>query len=361
MRNITDSFSNNYVEARSKFIGAAENAGAEIQSVEHPLNGPRGEHLFMDFAVFGPGDAENAIVITSGTHGPELFCGSGVQVQLLSMPGELDKYRDTRLVFVHAHNPYGCAWLRRVNEDNIDINRNYCDFDRLYPQNEAYNSVRDLFLPKEFNDDARNAILAWAEENGMQKFATVALSGQRVDPRGIFYGGHEPVWSRETMYSTLPGLLAKQKRAVLLDFHTGVGEYGQGTILHLYGRDSAEDQLFKSWFEGKVAGEMEEIDNDEIDHAQGGAFMSGFHRILPDHETYSLVVEYGTVGIQRVLFALIADNWLHAKGDPDGRKGQEIKREILSSLYGNSPEWHAGVWKHGSWLIERTALGMRSL
>jgi hypothetical protein len=277
------------------------------------------------------------------------------------MPEELAKYRDTRLVFVHAHNPHGWAWLRRVNEDNIDINRNYCDFESPYPNNEAYDEVRELFLPEEFDDEAKAAILAWADKNGMQKFATVALAGQRVDPQGIFYGGHEPVWSRETMYATLPGLVSGQKRAVLLDFHTGVGEFGQGTILHLYGRDSAEDQLFKSWYDGKVAGEMEEIDNDEIDHAQGGAFMSGFHRVLPDHETYALVVEYGTVGIQRVLFALIADNWLYAKGDPDSQIGQDIKQEILDTLYGNTPEWHSGVWEHGSWLIEKTALGMRSL
>jgi hypothetical protein len=361
MPKVSDSFSNDYAEARAKFIAAAKAAGAQVQSVKHPLKGPAGESLFMDFAVLGPDEAENAVVITSGTHGPEAFCGSGVQVQLLSMPEELAKYRDTRLIFVHAHNPHGWAWLRRVNEDNIDINRNYCDFEKPHPNNEAYDEVRELFLPEVFDDEAKAAILAWADENGMQKFATVALAGQRVDPQGIFYGGHKPVWSRKTMFSTLPALVSGQQRAVLLDFHTGVGEFGQGTILHLYDQDSPEDQLFKSWYDGKVAGEMSEVNYDEVDATQAGAFMSGFHRVLPDHETYSLVVEYGTVGIQRVLFALIADNWLYAKGDPDSQTGQEIKQEILDTLYGNTPEWHAGVWEHGSWLIEKTALGLRSL
>ena len=361
MQNVSDSFSNTYAQARAKFITAAKAAGAQVQSVKHPLKGPAGESLFMDFAVLGPDDAENAVVIASGTHGPEAFCGSGVQVQLLSMPEELAKYRDIRLAFVHGHNPHGWAWLRRVNEDNIDINRNYCDFESPYPNNEAYEAVRDLFLPDKFNEDARDAILAWAAEHGQKKFATVALAGQRIDPQGIFYGGHKPVWSRETIYSTLPGLVSGQKRAVLLDFHTGVGEFGQGTILHLYDQNSPEDQLFRSWYDGKVAGEMSEVDYDEVDATQIGGFMSGFHRVLPDHETYSLVVEYGTVGIQRVLFALIADNWLHAKGDPESPMGREIKREVLDTLYGNTPEWHAGVWQHGAWLIEKTALGVRSL
>ena len=30
--------------------------------------------------------------------------------------------------FIHALNPFGFAWLRRVNEDNVDLNRNFQDF-----------------------------------------------------------------------------------------------------------------------------------------------------------------------------------------------------------------------------------------
>ena len=361
MSQVSDAFSNDYREARAKFIAAADGAGVEVRSVEHPMKGPSGVGLYMDFAVLGPSDAENGIVIVSGTHGTEAFCGSGVQVHLLSSPDELAKYQDTRLVLVHAHNPHGWAWLRRVNEDNIDLNRNYCDFDKSYPHNEEYEAVRELLLPEEFDEDVRTAILDWVARHGQQKFATIALAGQRIDPQGIFYGGHEPTWSRQAMARELPSLLADQRRAALLDFHTGVGEFGQGTILHVYDKGSAEDLLFHQWFDGKVAGQMVEMDNDEVDHQQGGALMSAFGRLLPHLEAYALVVEYGTVGIQRVLFALIADNWLHVKGDIDSEQGRAIKQEVVDALYGNTPEWHRSVWKHASWLIEKTAIGLRSV
>ena len=361
MGNVTESFSGDYGEAREKFVAAAEAAGAELISVPHPLQGPHGETLHIDFAALGPDNAENAIVIVSGTHGPEAFCGSGVQIQLLRSPSVLQNLNDTKLVLVHAHNPYGWAWTRRVNEDNVDLNRNYCDFEAPYPSNESYEVVRDLFLPDDFDDEARGAILAWIQEHGEKKFATVALSGQRIDPQGIFYGGHEPAWSHRTMQATLPRLLSKQTRVALLDFHTGVGEFGQGTILHVYDDHGHEAQCFHKWYDGKVAGQMEEVDYDEVDPKQTGALMAGFPRLLPGQETFALVVEYGTVGIQRVLFALIADNWLHAKGDVASEQARAIKQEMIDTLYGNTPEWHASVWKHGSWLIERTAAGLRTL
>ena len=69
------------------------------------------------------------LVTVSGTHGVEGFFGSAVQVEWLrrikgaALPG------DIAALHIHAINPYGFSWLRRTNEDNVDINRNWMDFD----------------------------------------------------------------------------------------------------------------------------------------------------------------------------------------------------------------------------------------
>ena len=39
-----------------------------------------------------------------------------------------DRPADVRVVMIHALNPYGMAWVRRVNEDNVDLNRNFIDW-----------------------------------------------------------------------------------------------------------------------------------------------------------------------------------------------------------------------------------------
>ena len=38
-----------------------------------------------------------------------------------------------RVVLLHAINPWGFSWARRVTEDNVDLNRNFRDFSRPAP------------------------------------------------------------------------------------------------------------------------------------------------------------------------------------------------------------------------------------
>ncbi|MFX7984992.1 DUF2817 domain-containing protein, partial [Acinetobacter baumannii] len=51
------------------------------------------------------------------------------------------------LLLVHAVNPYGFAHLRRVNEDNVDLNRNSVDFAEAASANPADIEVDPLLLP----------------------------------------------------------------------------------------------------------------------------------------------------------------------------------------------------------------------
>ena len=39
---------------------------------------------------------------------------------------------DAAIVLVHVLNPYGMAWLRRFNEHNVDLNRNFLGPDETY-------------------------------------------------------------------------------------------------------------------------------------------------------------------------------------------------------------------------------------
>ena len=79
----------------------------------------------MDFAVGGPADAESALVVISGTHGPEGYTGSACQLGFLESSDLRNLFSTHRVVLVHAHNPFGFAWMRRTTEGNVDLNRNY--------------------------------------------------------------------------------------------------------------------------------------------------------------------------------------------------------------------------------------------
>ena len=93
--------------------------------------------------------------MTSSTHGVEGFAGSGIQVGLLRDPDAPKPPPDTALLLIHTINPHGMAWLRRENEDNVDLNRNFVDHEGgNYPENDLFEELVEHLVPKVWDDDA---------------------------------------------------------------------------------------------------------------------------------------------------------------------------------------------------------------
>src|SRR5262245_10352541 len=116
-------FPHDYLTARGRFRRAAGRIGCELEAHPIPATGPDGEALTIDVAITaGTVSGDHALVVSSGMHGVEGFLGSAIQCALL------EEWRAApppiRCVLLHALNPYGFAWRRRVNEGNIDVNRN---------------------------------------------------------------------------------------------------------------------------------------------------------------------------------------------------------------------------------------------
>jgi hypothetical protein len=357
---ISTYFSTSYAESRQKFLAAAEEAGGSVRSVRHPLAGPEGEELYMDVACLGPHDAASALVVVSGTHGIEGFCGAGCQIALMSNPMEREKFRDIRLVLIHGHNPHGFAWLRRVNEDNIDLNRNYVDFSQDQDPNDYYLEVKDLVLPEQFDEESEAVMQQWIADNGVENYQKAVMNGQRVDPQGIFYGGVGTSWSNRTMHEVLPEVLAQQRNIALMDIHTGLGPYGHGDLIHAYPKGSEQYDVLAQWFGDEmiaiVAGEY-----GEVEAVPKGPIVSSLDTILPNHRSFALVNEYGTLEFDRVIKAIRADNWLHINGELDSEQGRAIKQEMRDCFYCDSDEWRQMIWDRAIWSFERMAEGLRGL
>src|SRR4029079_16074489 len=144
------SFAADYSEARDKFLAAVRIAGAVTSRYDNPTKGPKGEALSTDVAWVGPDDASKVVVTISSTHGVEGYCGSGFQVDWLASVRASRLPAGTAALFIHAINPYGFAWTRRVTEEGNDLNRNYVDHSKPYPVNEGYLEIADLLVPAEF-------------------------------------------------------------------------------------------------------------------------------------------------------------------------------------------------------------------
>lgn len=342
--NSAASFSPDYAEARSRFRQAAAAAGAQLESVIHPERGPDGGELATDVALIGEKSAERLLVMISATHGVEGFCGSGAQTDCL-VRGEAARLPPgVAILMIHAINPYGFAWLRRVTEDNVDLNRNWVDFAAPLPENPGYDALAAAAAPSEWSDAAQSAaaakLAAYAGEHGFAALQQALSGGQYRHPKGIFYGGHAPTWSRRTQTAIFEEYLAGAQRVAILDYHTGLGPWGFAEQILTDPPGSAGYERARAWYGGAItcpaAGDSTSAD-------VKGDNLAAAAELLPQAEVTALCLEVGTKSVTEVLNALRADAWLHAYGDPASPEGREIKRQMREAFFGDTDDWKGMV------------------
>src|SRR5258708_7867475 len=140
-----------------------------------------------------------------------------------------------RLVFLHALNPWGYAWGRRVDADNVDPNRNF-----LRPDEEfcgcadGYRYFDALLNPRtppgRFDSFVPRAWLA-VLRHGVPALRQALAGGQYDYPKGIFFGGHGPTATHLALRERLRGWIGPAADVVHLDFHTGLGRWAEYKLL----------------------------------------------------------------------------------------------------------------------------------
>lgn len=333
-----------YAEARERFLTSAAAAGARVTSHQHPLTGPDHGSLAIDVAELGPPDASEAVLVVSGTHGVEGYAGSALQSQWLSN-ATAARPDHVRLVMVHALNPYGFAWVQRVNEDNVDLNRNFIDWDQPLPANPEYDELVADLVPDTWDEQTQQrtseALLNHMSTHGFEHTKSVISCGQYTQPQGVFYGGTGPTWSNRWLRSWATAELPRCSRLVIIDLHTGLGPWGHGEfIVHTGRNDPAYERAASMW--GEV---NSPVDGDAVSAKLSGDWLDAFEHVLPDTEITSTALEFGTVDPITVLQALRADAWLHAYGDPNGPDAAGIRTLVRNAFADDDPAWLATLWK----------------
>jgi hypothetical protein len=344
-----------YAEARGRFLDAARAAGARLGTYDHPLKGPAGEALATDVAVLGPGDAPTRLLVISGTHGVEGFAGSMCQTRRLREGASVPD--GVAVVFVHAINPYGFAWIRRVNEDNVDLNRNCVDFAAPLPENPGYDSLCRAIVPTRWDDDTQERtaaeLLGYATEHGFPALQEAISAGQYRHPTGIFYGGNRPVWSQRTLELIARERLGGAERTAVLDLHTGLGPFGVGELIASH-PDAAGKSRLADWYgDYTVPSEGTSVSADV-----SGDILDALEGWVAGRELTGVAIEWGTVDMVEVSTALRADAWLHAHGDPRGAEAGPIKARLRAAFAPDDPAWSARVWERFAEVADRAATGL---
>lgn len=363
---ISEYFGSDYLSARDRFHTAARSAGALLSHYILPrLLAPSGESLSIDVARIGAETATDALVLLSGTHGVEGLGGSGCQVGFLQDRLFEALPASACALLVHAVNPYGFAWLRRVNEDNVDLNRNFVDF-ASPPSSAAYEPLHDWLVPAYWEGEARTqadtAIFQYIAQKGMPEFQQALTGGQYTRPDGLFYGGTAPTWSARTLEQLLREQLPTSvRRLAVLDLHTGLGPTAYGEPILIPCGPGDLDRA-RAWFgcevRSLVAADAARLAGEKSVSAElQGTLASGFSAALPGREITYIGLEFGTRPALEVLTALRADHWAHARAPQDTERRKTAQQLMREAFYGDSPPWRAAVYGRTADFVYRACRG----
>ncbi len=367
MISIPSAFSSSYAQARVKFLEAAATAGLHIESFAHPLLGRDDEDLAMDVALDGSPDAKEMLIVSSACHGVEGYCGSGVQVFALhdSEWREKAKAADVAVLYIHALNPYGFSHIRRVTQENVDLNRNFQDFSKPLPQatdNAGYASLHDLLLPKEWPPTPENIALCadWMaaraikdsknvdESSGLRAFQQAVTKGQYTHSNGLFFGGHAPTWSNRTLRTVLKKYATHCSKLAWIDLHTGLGPRGLGERIFACKDDAAAYKRASKWW-GNAGNPSGETPVTSIyDGSSTSALLTGLmwmaaYEEAPQAQYTAIAMEYGTVPVSGILNALRGDHWLANHPDAPAAQAKQIKKELLDAFYIDADDWKGQI------------------
>lgn len=345
------SFPQSYEESRARFLLDVERIRRQWPAshlVTHPLqNHPA---LSIDGLWAEPRKKETLILLSTGEHGIEGFVGSALLQLFMNEFAPWMDQETTGLLLVHAINPWGMKHFRKVNENNVDLNRNfvYGSFDKEI--NPGFKSLETLLSPSgAIRSLFRENFLFWGRllrallTHGISGVSTAALLGQYHTPKGFFFGGSQYEESTRVLSGLYEQALKEYDQVIQVDLHTGYGPRHQMSILippldPISSREASEKFNFPL---------VQKINPEEFYAIQGdmGEYV---YRLrddkFPHKKIFICGFEFGTFGESllariRSLRAMVLENQLHWNGAVSKASQQTVQKEFIELYFPSSRTW----------------------
>ncbi len=308
-------FPEHYAIARAEWLERLAMLELPSEHAYFPCRGggPDGDLLVTDVVWIGPSSARRLLVLIGGTHGIEGFAGSAVQLDFMRLlaNGEFELPDDVAVILIHALNPWGYAWLRRCDEDGVDLNRNFVDFSQTLPPNAHYDELRPWLFIQDIQK--RKQFLAeWQSKHGRTALELAISAGQYHDASGPFYGGTKPAHGRDVIEHIIEKFALADKTLAVIDIHTGLGQYGYGEIICDHAPDSAGTKMAQRWYGDSVALPLL---GTSTSVPKTGLLDYAWHQLMNAQSCY-VTLEFGTFSTDALFEVLLEDQRVWALHDP---------------------------------------------
>lgn len=345
-----ESFRTDYEDIRLHLQELSDGLGAEFAS--HPID--EGDGLYIDSFYLPSRDTQtNLVVLTTGVHGIEGYIGAAMlDVFFGEIYPTLD-HSDTGVLVVANVNPYGMKHLRRYNENNVDLNRNFIldwdSFDRA--SNQEYPKV-DTFLGP--TGKIGNAL--WHEAGfylslaktavteGADTISDALLTGQYEYPQGVYYGGDGDESSTVYLKDVFARCLeSRYENIVHIDIHSGYGPRYNMVIFNSVFETMTEAESVAAFGYGNVIAH-----DSESFYATTGDTTDFFYRLAQQKGTdtalFSTCFEFGTIGDAFFdtilsLHYTVDENRNHWYPTDNGVSAQIVHENYMELFYPTETAW----------------------
>ena len=287
-------------------------------------------------------------------HGVEGFFGSAIQIAWLLSLRDREGLPDRgAMILIHGVNPFGFSRLRRTNEDNIDLNRNFLlpneDFRGASPGYAGLDGFLNPRSPPSRLEPFRLKALWHLSRLGMAALKRAIAVGQYDYPQGLFFGGHGPAESTRIVQDHFAGLIGPASDVVHLDLHSGLGRRARYKLLLVEPASSPALAWYREHFDGERVEPIAAPDG--TFYAATGTIGSWLVQHLRGRNYRFLAAEFGTCPMVRILGALRSENRAHFYGTPGDRPYESAKAEIAECFCPKSPSWRRKVLAQGLQII----------
>lgn len=307
--------------------------------------------LSIDWFWAEPRTKENLVIISTAEHGIEGYVGSAMLKLFMDEFAPRLNPENTGLLLVHAINPWGMNHRLRVNQNHVDLNRNFV-FDGNYsPEvNPDYDLITDTFnLQKPVRSLSAEAFsfLIKVVRNiiypGKVRLQNACLLGQHRYPNGYYFGGTELQEETAVLVNLYRSALSEYQNFIQVDIHTGYGPRYQMTII-IPPVDSTTSIEASQKFDYPL---VQKIDETEF-YAINGDMGEYVYRLrdaeFPDKSVFACGFEFGTFGdsllaLIRSLRITVLENQLRHHGAVSPEAEAQVRAEYEELFFPAEPAW----------------------
>jgi predicted deacylase len=359
-------FPASYDQARSEFLLLAQETGGELTRFHIPSQ--TDDDLSLEALYLAAPDSQKLVIIISGVHGAEGPAGSAAQLDFLKNDARKWREKGLSIILLHAINPHGYRYKRRVSENNIDLNRNFSlDPDLYKTPNPSYDKLQSVLNPQgeltSYFLTTSRATLGLLRAITLRGVSTdeirnASVGGQYNTPKGIYFGGTQPEIQVAILTYYLSPILRHYADLLVLDIHTGLGEKG---VLYLISSSSQTQRDREALLEifSRPSEETYELttSTDPGFYPVTGDITDFFHQLAPNKRVVSVTVEFGTMGLGLVsqlqtLNRLIAENQLAMYGARTAKIRNRVQERFNELFNPQDNEWQQQVYQRMRFLYD---------